>query len=302
MLNLPPTMIDMMKPFAPCFRSATTWKKAQVLLVGAILTPGKRVVTEILRVMGLSESRQFAQYHQVLNRALWSPLELAQVLLKLLVQHFVVAEQALVFGIDPTIERRWGHKIAARGIYRDAVRSSDSHFVKTSGLRWISLMLLTPIPWAQRVWALPVMTVLSPSERYYRQRRRVPKTLLERSLQMLKLLRRWLPQSELIVVGDNAFAALDFLAAAQQLDITVIARLRLDAALYDPAPPYNGRGRPRKRGGDCPLWQAVWRTRTPPGCACACPGTTDSSVRWMSPRKRRSGSTTGKRLCPSAGF
>ena len=174
MLNLPPTMINMMKPFAPCFRSATTWKKAQVLLVGAILTPGKRVVTEILRVMGLSESRQFAQYHQVLNRALWSPLELAQVLLKLLVQHFVAAEQALVFGIDPTIERRWGHKIAARGIYRDAVRSSDSHFVKTSGLRWISLMLLTPIPWAQRVWALPVMTVLSPSARYYRQRGRAP--------------------------------------------------------------------------------------------------------------------------------
>lgn len=252
MLNLPPTMINMMKPFAPCFHRATTWKKAQVLLVGAILTPGKRVVTEMLRVMGLSESRQFAQYHQVLNRALWSPLDLAQVLLKLLVQHFAVGEQALIFGIDPTIERRWGRKIAARGIYRDAVRSSDSHFVKTSGLRWISLMLLTPIPWAQRVWALPVMTVLSPSERYYRQRRRVPKTLLERSLQMLKLLRRWLPQAELVVVGDNAFAALDFLAAAQQLDITVIARLRLDAALYDPAPPYNGRGRPRKKGRRLP--------------------------------------------------
>ena len=166
------------------------------------------------------------------------------------VQHFVVAEQALVFGIDPTIERRWGHKIAARGIYRDAVRSSDSHFVKTSGLRWISLMLLTPIPWAQRVWALPVMTVLSPSERYYRQRRRIPKTLLERSLQMLKLLRRWLP-SELVVVGDSAFAALDFLAPAA-LEMTVIARLRLDAALYDPAPPYNGRGRPRKKGRRLP--------------------------------------------------
>ena len=252
MLNLPPTMINLMKPFAPCFRGATTWKKAQILLVGAILTPGKRVVTEMLRVMGLSENRQFAQYHQVLNRAVWSPLDLAQVLLKLLVSNFVLAEQALVFGIDPTIERRWGHKIAARGIYRDAVRSSDSHFVKTSGLRWISLMLLTPIPWAQRVWALPVMTVLSPSERYYRQRKRVPKTLLDRSLQMLKLLRRWLPQSELVVVGDNAFAALDFLAAAQHLDVTVVARLRLDAALYDPAPPYKGRGRPRKKGQRLP--------------------------------------------------
>jgi hypothetical protein len=252
MLNLPPTIIDLLKPFAPCFRGATTWQKAQVLLVGAILTPGKRVVTEMLRVMGLSKSRQFAQYHQVLNRARWSPLALAQVLLRVLVTTFVPAEQPLVFGIDPTIERRWGAKIAARGIYRDAVRSSDSHFVKTSGLRWIGLMLLTPIPWAQRVWALPVMTVLSPSERYYRQRKRVPKTLLDRSLQMLKLLRRWLPQSELVVVGDNAFAALDFLAAAQQLDMTVVTRLRLDAALYEPAPPYTGCGRPRKKGQRLP--------------------------------------------------
>jgi hypothetical protein len=226
--------------------------KAQTLLIGTILTPGRRVVTEALRVMGLSESRQFAHYHHVLNRAVWSPLALAEVVLKLLMSSFVSAEQTLVFGIDPTIERRWGRKIAARGIYRDGVRSSDSHLVKTSGLRWISLRLLTTLPWAQPVWALPVMTVLSPSERYYQQRRRAPKTLLERSLQMLKLRRRWLRQPELVVVGDNSFAALDFLAAAQQLEVTIIARLRLDAALYEPAPPYSGCGRPRKKGQRLP--------------------------------------------------
>jgi hypothetical protein len=231
--------------------------KAQVLLIGAILTPGKRVVTEVLRVMGLSESQQFAQYHQVLNRAVWSPLSLAQVLLKLLVKTFVPNETALVFGIDPTIERRWGGKIAARGIYRDPVRSSASHLVKTSGLRWISLMLLTTIPFAQQVWALPFMTVLSPSERYYQQRGRQPKTLLERSLQMLKLLRRWLPGHELVVVGDSAFAALDFLDGARQVAVTFIARLRLDAALYEPLPPYSGRGRPRKKGARLPTLSAV---------------------------------------------
>jgi hypothetical protein len=268
MLNLPPTIINLMKPFAPCFRGGTTWQKAQVLLVGAILTPGKRVVSEALRVMGLSHSRQFAQYHQVLNRAVWSPLELAQVLLRLLLLNFAPPQEPLVFGIDPTIERRWGHKIAARGIYRDAVRSSDSHFVKTSGLRWISLMLLTPIPWAQRIWALPVMTVLAPSERYYQQRGRKAKTLLERSLPMLKLLRRWLPQQDVVVVGDSAYAALDFLSAMQQAQVTFVTRLRLDAALYEPAPPYSGKGRPRKKGQRLPtlatrlndpatLWQVV---------------------------------------------
>ena len=257
MLNLPPIVIDLIDPFAPCFYGVTTWMKAQILLIGTILTPGKRVVTEALRVMGLSQSRQFAQYHQVLSRAKWSPLDLAQVLLKLLLTSFITSGQPLVFGIDPTIERRWGHKIAARGIYRDAVRSSDSHFVKVSGLRWISLMLLTPIPWAQRIWALPIMTVLSPSERYYQQRQRTPQTMLARSAQMLKLLRRWLPERALVVVGDSAYAALDFLSTMQQLKLTFVTRLRMDAALYDPAPPYGGKGRPRKKGDRLPTLAQV---------------------------------------------
>jgi hypothetical protein len=232
--------------------------KAQILLMGAILTPGKRVVSEVLRVMGLGESEQFAQYHQVLNRAVWSPLGLSQALLKLLVKTFVQAETApLVFGIDPTIERRWGRQIAARGIYRDPVRSSKSHFVKVSGLRWISLMLLTPIPWAQRIWALPVMTVLAPSERYYQQRARTAKTVLDRSVQMLKVLRRWLPNRPVVIVGDSAYAALDFLSSMQSLTLTFVTRLRLDAALYDPAPPYSGRGRPRKKGQRLPTLAQV---------------------------------------------
>jgi DDE superfamily endonuclease len=262
MLNLPPIVIDLIDPFAPCFCGVTTWVKAQVLLIGTILTPGKRVVSEALRVMGLSQSGQFAQYHQVLNRAAWSPLELAQTLLNLLLKTFTQAEDRLVFGIDPTLERRWGHKIAARGIYRDPVRSSDSHFVKASGLRWISLMLLTPIPWAQRIWALPIMTVLSPSERYYQERGRTPQTLLTRSAQMLKLLRRWLPERDLVVVGDSAYAALDFLSAVQHLQMTFVTRLRLDAALYEPAPPYPGKGRPRKKGQRLPTLAQVLQNAT----------------------------------------
>jgi len=101
------------------------------------------------------------------------------------------------------------------------------------------------------------MSVLSPSERYYQQRQRRPKTVLERSLQMVKALRRWLPEKVLVIVGDNAYAALDFLAALQPLTVTFIARLRLDAALYEPAPPYNKRGRPRKKGKRLPTLAAI---------------------------------------------
>ena len=90
----------------------------------------------------------------------------------LLILYLDRGDGPLVFGIDETLERRRGPKIKSLGIYRDAVRSSRSHLVKASGLRWISLMWLGQIPWAGRYWAWPFLTVLAPSERYHRQRGR----------------------------------------------------------------------------------------------------------------------------------
>ena len=104
----------------------------------------------------------------MLSRAAWSGLAVGRVLLGLLVAAFAPAGP-LLFGIDETLERRRGKQIAAKGIYRDAVRSSKGHFVKASGLRWVCLMLLVPIPWAARTWALPFLTALAPSERYDRR-------------------------------------------------------------------------------------------------------------------------------------
>lgn len=159
-------------------------------------------------------------------------------------------------GLDETVERRWGARIAARGIYRDPVRSSHEHVVKASGLRWISLMLLVPIPWAQRVWALPFLTVLAPSERYDEQRGNRHKTLTDWARQMLKQVRRWLPTREIVVVADSTYAALEFLASVSQLShpMHVVTRLRLDAALYEPAPPRQPKqmGRPRRVGKRLP--------------------------------------------------
>ena len=165
MLTLPDAIVSLLSPFAPMFQ-ARTWSKVRVLLVGAVLATRKRTITSALRVMGLSDEPGFARYHHVLNRAVWSPLQLSRVMLLLLVEHLDQGDGPLVFGIDETLERRRGKQIKAKGIYRDAVRSSGSHFVKASGLRWISLMLLTTIPWAHRTWALPVLTALAPSERY----------------------------------------------------------------------------------------------------------------------------------------
>lgn len=173
----------------------------------------------------------------------------------------------LVFGLDETIERRWGPKIAAKGIYRDAVRSSKDYFVKVSGLRWLCLMLLVPIPppcgghgWAERVWALPFLTLLAPSERHDRETGRRHKTLTDWARQALLLLRRWLPARAIVVVADSGYAAIELLARCARLahPVTLITRLRLDAALYEPAPPREPgrRGRPRVKGERLPTLAA----------------------------------------------
>src|SRR5437763_12963922 len=271
MLHLPKESITVLRQFAPVF-SERTWDWAQVLVVGAILAPGQRTVAAILRVMGLSGEAQFQNYHRVLNRATWSSRALSRILLRALVAAFVPPGAPVVLGLDDHIERRRGAKIAAKGIYRDAVRSSKSFFVKTSGLRWVSLMLLAPIPWAQRLWALPFLTVLAPSERYHAERGLRHKTLTDWARQMIRQVRRWLPERALVVVLDSTYAVLELLAAGPRLDpaVTLVTRLRLDAGLYDPAPPRgpHTKGAPRKKGARQPtlrqrvadpttLWETV---------------------------------------------
>jgi hypothetical protein len=242
----------------PVFQSQT-WAKAQLLLVGAVLSPGRRTVTAALRVLGLAQETGFAKYHHVLNRARWSPRVLSKILLFLLLRHLDTGQGPLVFGIDETLERRWGRRISARGIYRDAVRSSGSHFVKASGLRWVSLMWLAFIPWAQRVWALPVLTALAPSERYYQRQGRRPKKLTDWARQIILQLRRWLPHRSLVLLGDSSYAVLELLHFCQSLihPVTFVTRLRLDAALYEPAAPRqpSQRGRTRVKGARLPTLQ-----------------------------------------------
>ena len=255
MPTLPPAFARIMIAFRPLF-SKSVFANAMVLLIGAVLAPGRRTVAAALRAAGLAQERAYHKYHNVLARAKWSPRRASRTLLEMLVSAHA-PEGPLVFGIDDTIERRWGPKIKARGIYRDPVRSSRGHFVKASGLRWLSLMLLTPVSWAGRVWALPFLTVLCPSERYNETCRERHKKLTVWARQMIMQLRRWLPDRQLvvvgIVVGDSSFAALELLAAACPF-ATMVTRLRLDAALYAPAPPRRpGQiGRPRKKGARLP--------------------------------------------------
>jgi len=147
---LPPELAPCMIPFRPLF-SKPVYRRALVLVVGAILAVRARTTAAVLRVMGIGSEKRFCAYQRVLSRARWSQQEAARQVLGALVERFAPAGP-LVFGIDDTIERRRGARIEAKGIYRDPVRSSKGHFVKASGLRWLGLMLLAEIPWTKRVW------------------------------------------------------------------------------------------------------------------------------------------------------
>ncbi len=171
-----------------------------------------------------------------------------KILLNLLLKVFGVSDE-IVIGFDEHLERRRGRRIRAKGIYRDAVRSSDSFFVKASGLRWLSFMLLAEVPFAKRVWALPFLTILCPSQRYHEERGMRHRRLTERARQAILWIWKWLPERELIFVGDASFAALDLLNAVRE-KVVMVTRLRMDAALYEAAEKLEKRaiGRPRKKG------------------------------------------------------
>lgn len=252
----PPVLRLWLAVFRPCF-TAPVWNHLLVLVAGAVLAPGKRTVTQALRVMGLGDEPGFGRYHEVLNRARWEARGLAQRLLLHVLDNLLPAGP-VVIGIDDTIERRWGARIKARGIYRDPVRSSKGHFVKTSGLRWLSLMVIVPIPWAASRWALPFLTILAPSARWSEANGKRHKTLTTWARQAILQTKRWLPNRELVIVGDSGFAALDLLAAVRG-HVRVITRLRLDANLFKPAPARkrNQRGRTPLKGSALPKLSAV---------------------------------------------
>ena len=300
---VPQILRDWLQSLRSCF-TAPTWEHVLVLVMGAVLAPGKRTVSACLRMTGRAEAGNFSSFHQVLNRARWDARAVARRVLGMIIDR-LVPTGPVVIGIDDTIERRWGPRITARGIYRDPVRSSHGHFVKASGLRWLSFMVLTPLPWAGAVKALPVLTLLAPSERSDHQRGRRHKLLTDWARQGILQLCRWLPGRDIVFVGDSSFAVHE-LAHVIASRATLISRLRLDANLFAPPPPRTAHtfGRPAQKGPPLPKlktlltnpatsWQSVivsswYGHRTQKALEIASdtalwyrPGTPPRPVRWV---------------------
>ncbi len=252
-LHLPPSFLAWLTPFLAAF-SRRSRPTAAALAVGALLAVGPRTVTNCLRVLGLAEHPSFTAFHRVLNRNTWSGSALARTLLHKVVAAFVPSGP-IIIGLDHTLERRRGPRIGLAGRFYDALRIREEKDPTSRGLRWLSAMVLVEVPFAGRIWGLPVLTALTPSKAWSDGHNRRHRTVTEWARLLLLTLRRWLPKRAIVAVMDGEFAALDLLHALRP-SMAVITRMRKDARLFDPPSEEGKRGRPARKGARQPLLSA----------------------------------------------
>ena len=222
------TMETWLLPFAAMF-TRPSWLNAVALATGALLCLNRRTVCAALRAVDGNSDKGFSRFHRFLSRAEWSGLQGAKILLGLLQEAFVPEGESLVVAVDDSVERRRGGRIRDKGIWRDAVRSSRG--------------------FARRTWGLPFLTLLSRSEQADARRKRRHQTLPEKATWAMRLVTRWCPDRQLVMVGDGAYASLDLFWTLRQRAVCV-ARCRMDARFFNPPPPRKRgqRGRPRAVG------------------------------------------------------
>ena len=245
--SLSSSIIAILWPFSVLF-SRSSWLTSLELLLGAILCRGDRTVSRILRATGLSQNKGFSKYHRILNSLDWSPKRGSEILLKMLLK--MVGKERPVIIIDETLERRKGKKIRAKGYYRDAVRSSKSQVVNTTGLKWLVMALSFRFNFAKRAFALPFFTVLEPSEKSTKKQGKRHKTTLDWSVQMVMQLVRWAPAIPFILVGDGGFACAKLAWTCFKNNIALVSRLKMNASIYalPEEAPAGKRGRKPKKG------------------------------------------------------
>jgi hypothetical protein len=246
--------------FQPAFSSAV-FARAHLLAIAAILTTGRRTVSNLLRTVGHLAQGAPSSHHRVLSEARWSGLRLAALLTRFVLRRFWPAGTVTLVG-DDTVTEHPGRKVHGKARHRDPVRSSHSYTAWRWGHKWVVLAVLVRLPFAQRPWALPVLVALYRSEQDNRKRGRPHKTPAQLMQVLLRLMLRWFPDRSFRFAGDAGYGSHDMAEFAKRTAgrLRLVSKLHPRANLYQAPPRVTGKrpnGRPRKKGAKLPSPQQV---------------------------------------------
>ncbi len=242
--SVEPTFLKLSSAFTP----RTAFRMA-VLMVGMILSRGRHTITAALRIVGTLAPGHFSTYHRAFSRAAWSPWVLSHALTRQVLELFPRG-QAIPVAVDETTAGHKGAKVYGKGCHRDAVRSTHTHTAYKWGHKWVVLSIVVKFPWARCPWSLPVMAVLYRPEKLDRAEHRRHKTPSELARQMFAALIHWVPERNLVLLGDGGYDTLELAHFCSHHRRHLVSRLRADAALYAPPPQRTkkDKGRPRVKG------------------------------------------------------
>jgi SRSO17 transposase len=258
-MNVPTCAIPVLTMFRPAF-SAPTYHRFMILVLAAVLTTGRRTVTNLLRTVRYQAQGHASSYHRVLSQRRWSAWALARMLITFLLNHVVPPGPVLLAG-DDTVTEHPGPKVFGKGRHRDGVRSTHRYTAYRWGHKWVVVSVLVKLPVATRPWALPILVALyRPPEWDHVQGTR-HKTPAHLARLLLARLVRWFPNRHFIFIGDTGYGTSETARFCHQRrrHLTLVSKFYRDAALYEPPPLRTRRtiGRPRVKGRKLPSPQEV---------------------------------------------
>jgi hypothetical protein len=262
---IPPVAQPLLLAFAATFTSPT-YQRWLLLCVAAIVTPGRRTITNLLRTVQSLVRGHPSSYHRVFSHRRWTLWGLGHALASFILTHWVPQGPVALAG-DDTVEEHQGRKVFGKARHRDPVRSTHTFTAWRWGHKWIVLSLLVQFPFAHRPWALPVLVALYRSEQWntkHGRRHKTPALLLR---QLTAVLLHWFPQRQFRLAGDGSYGTHELarFAHRHRRHLTLVSRFYATANLYAPPPARSARpkaGRPRIKGSKQPSpHQVVARTK-----------------------------------------
>lgn len=259
MRSIPRAAEPLIQEFTGAF-TRPTYQRFVVLLFAAILTTGRRTVTNLLRTVQTLAPGHPSSYHRVLARRRWSSWPLARALAGFILRRWIPEGPVPLAG-DDTVDEHRGKKVYGKARHRDAVRSTHSFTAYRWGHKWVVLAILVKFPFSRRLWALPILVALYRSPEWNQRHGRRHKTPSQLMRQLLGVLIHWFPQRKFVFAGDGGYGTHELarFAHRHQSRLTLVSRFYPDANLYAPPPVVRGKrnGRPRKKGRKLPAPEKV---------------------------------------------